>query len=416
MFGTPRRSLGALLPWLALAVVTGFAFTQVRARRAAEQRSLAPAPPPGVEPRPAEAAQAASRAAGRLDAALAAAALETDLARAQSRADARAAEEARARAEAESARRALAQARLEALVAEVERLRQEVAEAHRAAQAAASAQAPEVEALKARLAQAEGARAVESAAQLAREAAGEDAAVRAQALARARGGAQALLETLSTPAALAALATPEDARGVLRLLPELPSGPARTALALWALRLAPGGLARTPALLQALRQDAPALVAVLAQAPAPARLSALQALGPDGEPLTTEQRAELWAGLLKAQAPGADPVLLRTIGRLRLAPGEPLAVAALADSDAPARAAAAWALSRLGPLSASSRGPAARAAVALLAAPSLEERTAGLLLAEALLGERLAFDPSGAAAARQEALARIAPRLATPGR
>lgn len=385
MHSPQRRSLSTLLPWVALVAVTLFAFAQVRARRIAEQRATLGAPAPALPVLPILPEHPTSGAA----------ALAAEVARAEARASAQAAERARTQTELLAAQRAVAQARVQALEREVER---------------------EVERGNARVAAAEGAVRSTGAGRLVADAASGDPQRRARAESAARQEGADVLRSLSDPEA----SWRQDsalAKGALRLAPSLPPGEARVRLVVEAADAAPVELAENPSLLHFLRGDADALAALLSEGSAAARAAALQAVGPGSEPLDPERWAVVVARTLERwDAQGPDPAAARLLGLLRPAPAQSRLAQGLASQDPALRALCAWGLARLVPLESALRAKSLEATRSLLRAQGHEERAAGLLLAEALLGERLAFDPAGTSQEREAALTSLLPRLEASGR
>jgi hypothetical protein len=152
---------------------------------------------------------------------------------------------------------------------------------------------------------------------------------------------------------------------------------------------------------------------VLADAGPGVRRETLARAGARAESWTDEERkvlADAVLPLLGSAKPADRAAGARAVAVLRLT-GARLRLLALLGKDEPeVRAAAAHALSRAPDLEAS-RDSLRPHLLPLLEDPAPAVRTAGLLLAEAWLGEPIAFDPAAPEAARRAALAEIRARL-----
>jgi hypothetical protein len=396
------RSLLQVLPWAALALVTVFALAQVRARRGGPPAPVGSLRMFDEHGRP---GSAAPRAAEILDHAF-----EDRAAMAASRDRAwRERDEALLAFDRAEAARAVLAARLAA--------EQSAREAPVPDAAADPAEATEIEGLRAELAVAreEARRARESSGQAdllawLEDAASEDHARRARARRRAAEAKPEDVEALRRALA----EDPARAPGVGRLVGALPPGEAAGALAV-ALLLGPGA-GDDPA--RRVAEIGPATLLrvevferVLAEAVPAVRqevLSWVAAREKGWSEIERTRIARALGPLLGAEDPGALAAAVRGVGILRL-PGLAARLAALLDHDRPdVRAAAAHALSRV-ERDAEANVRARAALPRLLVDDDLPVRIAGRLLAEAVLGRPVVFDPEAPPEARQRALDALGP-------
>lgn len=358
-----RRRAAVLVPWLALVAVTVFAVVQMRARHEAEQGS-----PPAVvvvdtpvEPVPASAQPDIAAAAHAAEAALDAALQDLEVARAKAVARDRALGAESVRAEAAEARLAAEIARREALEAAEETLE-------------APPPAPPAEAPPA---------AAETTDELAAwvEDATSDERQRRLSAAEKAGDL--------TDDAVIALLLDEGA-------------PLDRSIRL-VRALGPETLLR-PAVLEAILARATPGVLKVALGPLAAHESDL------GDAGRRTQLAAVLTPRLAADDFGQLHAGARAAGLLRL-PSLALRLAGLLVHEEPAvRVAAAHALSLVPDLDAA-RADAVKALPGLLLDNSRSVRTAGALLAEALVGAPIDYDPAAGEGARREALDRLLDRL-----
>jgi hypothetical protein len=463
-----RPTAAVVVPWVALAAMTAFAIAQLRARREAEcaAENVVPVASSARESAAPAAAKAASVATPPVAAApspsppVADAAAEAAVLRAELRSTREAAERHRALLSA-------AEGRVAALVREREdavrraqdaeaarRARESAAEARdvesRAAAAALDVRARAAEAVRAALeerlktigaerdeARNELAQAAERIADLERRQEMAAASARAENPTsrgqdeHAEGSVEAWIDALQEDGedartrtrAWAAAATEEDLAALRRevalkprrvdlfvaMLDALPPSASASALAGDVLLVAEEPseglarvLARHPPRGRALRR-------ALDAAPA-AALALLPAWAESAPP---EERDGVVSALREGlDAPRPTAVIAAALSLARVGePGGAPALLEVLDEDDPAvRAAAGHALSRAPDLRESETG-ARHAALALLRDGDERVRAAGVRLAEALLGESVAFDPAAAPEEREAAIEALAPRL-----
>ncbi len=415
--GTTRWKGGQAVPWIALLIVTAFAIVLLARREspASAARPTAdgaspPASGPATTAAPAPAAAPAPRDAAAIEKAAAATEIEydrvlQDLAQERQHAADLAQEAAasRARAESAEARRAAAEARLTAVdeamgaaEAEVKDLRQ-----------ALDAMGGRVEGLEARREAAE-----DPVRRWLKDAADPDPDHRQRAK---RGAERAgekdlahLAELVSKDPAYAAPAATflswveasdasDQATAAVLAAADATTDPKAIVAALGATPVA-----RPAAVAPTLSNGGPAL-----------RRAVLDAVLQNAARVADDQKAAFAApveGLLASGEPDLVARAARLVGYLRLDGLAPKLVPLLGSDDAAVRAGAAYALSRV-PDRASVDAEVKASLATLLAADSVEVRTAAVLLAEAVLGERVAFDPAAPADARARALDALRPRL-----
>ena len=389
-----RRRAAVLVPWLALAAVTVFAIVQMRARHRAAQGTPAvvetAAADPVAAPRSTEDAAAALAAEAALDAAL----QDLDAARAEAGRLARETTQAWARADAAAALLAAHAARVQALEVEIATLR-------------AAATAAPVDAAPAP---------VERQDELlpwVEDAGADDPARRRRALERAAAAGPEEVARLAEMVGGEA-----DPVALARLAAALPAGDATDAFVLALLLAERAELDVASRVVDSLGPEPlrrPAVLEALLGRAAPGVLQAALGLlaGYEAELGDETRRAEL-AAALAPRLDGDETAQLhagaRAAGLLRLPGLAPRLAALLTHDEGVVRVAAAHALSRVPDLDVV-RAEAAAALPRLLLDEDLAVRIAGALLAEALVGEPLDYDPSASEGARREALDAILDRL-----
>lgn len=389
-----RRRAALLVPWVALAAVSLFAFLQTRARHEAERtRAPASSPPSATISGDGERAGPTLAVVQATEDALDAALVDFEEARA------RAADLERDRM-AVDARRETAEARLSVSKACVEALEAEAA-VH---EQEAKARDGELEGLRERI------RILEDPVLGWIEDAGSEEADR-QAKAR-EAAAKAQPEEVARLRALLE-ASPMRAAAVANLVSALPESDDAGALVVRVL-LAPDAGSERVALVGADALARPAVALALVEEASPEVLGEVLRWLAGRREAFDAHALGLLAEAVRPRLDGFDPVDVATAARAVGVLGLPGAAADLIvltrHEDVPVRAAAVHALSRIPDL-ADVREEAERVLLAQLLDDALEVRIAGRLLAEALLGSPVDYDPKAGEAARRKAVDEILDRL-----